>query len=231
MEAHPGGRGANWNNFYPERERLVEIFSLWGCSEYLGAAQNVPNATAGNSVQAALARGYRLGFTGGSDSHEGRPASREEGFFAVERSGITAVYAEDLTRSGIWKALWARHTYATTGVRMILDFRLGEAQMGDEVVLGPEMALWERRIWSLQVVGTTELAKVEIIRNNGVAATFQPEGERLAGQWEEAVPFPQVCLDAQSRRFVFYYLRVTQADGHRGWTSPIWLEWEEDSRL
>lgn len=224
LAAAPGGRGTNWNNFNPARERLVEIFSLWGCSEYLGTPQSVSGATAGNSVQAALARGYRLGFVAGSDGHDGRPASRREGGFPLPRSGLTAVYAPALTRTAIWEALWARHTYATTGVRMILDCRLGEAQMGDVVEVPPDSPLQERRTLELRAIGTEALEAVEIIRNNQVVATFRAEKGILLGQWEDRAPLREVTLDAAGSRFVFYYLRATQADGHRGWTSPIWLE-------
>lgn len=224
MAAAPGGRGTNWNNFNPFRERLVEIFSLWGCSEHLGVPQSVSPAAAGNSVQAALARGYRLGFTAGSDGHDGRPASRREGGFPMPGSGLTAVYASALTRSAIWEALWARHTYATTGVRMILDCRLGEAQMGDVVAIAADSSLWERRTLQLRAVGTEELESVEIVRNNLVVAAFRSAKGTLIGQWEDPTPLREITLDANGSRFVFYYLRVTQADGHRGWTSPIWLE-------
>jgi hypothetical protein len=245
MAATPGGMGTNWNNFHPPRERLVEVFSLWGCSEHLGTPQSVGTATAGNSVQAALARGYRLGFTAGSDGHDGRPASRREDYFPVERSGLTAVYAPELTRAALWDALWARHTYATTGVRMILDFRLqtdslryggqtdslrytlGDAQMGDVVPVPPDSPLQERRSLWLRAIGTDDLDRVEIVRNNRVVETFRPDGAELAGRWEDPTPLREITLDANGQRFVFYYLRVTQSDGHRGWTSPVWVECAE----
>ncbi|GAI89776.1 unnamed protein product, partial [marine sediment metagenome] len=65
--------GQNWEHHDPQFQRLVEIYSGWGCSEGVGCQRpfTIPSDYGRRSVQAALARGYRLGFVAGSDTHSG----------------------------------------------------------------------------------------------------------------------------------------------------------------
>lgn len=54
---------------------------------------------------------------------------------AVETSagGLTAVWAHENTREGIWNALYSKETYATTGTRMALRFFAGYDFVADDV--------------------------------------------------------------------------------------------------
>ena len=38
------------------------------------------------------------------------------------------------------------------------------------------------------------------------------------------VDLAKACIKASGALFAFYYLRVTQADGHMAWSSPIWVD-------
>ncbi len=37
----------------------------------------------------------------------------------------------------------------------------------------------------------------------------------------------KVVIDAKDKKapFAYYYIRVTQADGHIAWSSPIWVDY------
>lgn len=129
----------------PDRETLVEIASEHGSSECAdpdaeGCAWRI-NEVQGyfpeGSVQAALARGFRLGFTGGTDGHDARPGSLEDGPGRVGQldgdglprlqfmdGALTGVFLEEGQELGIealFDALEARRTLATTGPRPALS--------------------------------------------------------------------------------------------------------------
>ena len=76
------------------------------------------------------------------------------------------------------------------------------------------------------MAGTTDLVAVEIIRNGKVIKTFKPKGYTFDFTYDDHVPLEQVVIDAKDKKppFAFYYLRVTQNDGHMAWSSPIWVD-------
>ena len=124
--AHVGGRYANLDLAAGQFPNLVEIHSHHGTFEWL--------------AEDAMRRGLCVGFVGQSDDHTGRPGlsaplqpmSRTFVTFDVA-GGYTGLFAEQLTREAVWRALKARHCYATTGRRILLDVRAAGAMMGDVV--------------------------------------------------------------------------------------------------
>jgi len=208
-------QGIAWKHldFTPD---LVEICSKWGVSEFLDNPSPVVTQQQGRLVQDALAAGVKLGFTGGSDSHTARPGGGVEepwNHLTYRQSGLTAVFAEELTREAIYRGLKERRCYATTGARIVLDFRIDGALMGQEITTHTPRSI------SVEVHGEAPIETVEVIKNNSVFAALKGQhwanrlkSERLVIADEE----PPSGED-------FYYARVTQADGHRAWSSPIWV--------
>lgn len=127
-------------------------------------------------------------------------------------SGLAAVWADRLERQSIFEALRNRVCYGTTGVRMIVEFFANGAPMGQQVTLsGPEQP---RRITG-QVIGTDQLRRVELFRNNQQVHLFDiHQTDHVTLEWTDTA-----ALSGPS----WYYLRATQADYHRAWTSPIWF--------
>ena len=197
---------------HPELCRLVEIYSNWGCCMQAGAIPPfLPALRAdftGNYALDALRRGWRVGFTAGSDDHMGRPGV--SGWHRVERvyrSGLTAVYAEELTRESVFAALWARHTYATTGARMYLHWTLEGKRPGD-----------------VCAVGAGALQGVLRIAAQPGRAQLLVDGRPV---WSAEVDQPRTACDVRlPAQTGACYLHYTQRDGHQGWTSPIYLEEE-----
>jgi len=224
----PGGLGTNWNEFWPERERLVEMYSLWGNSEGMDTPGRTADAVEGTSVLAALMRGYRLGFVAGSDTHDGRPANPQEPWSAVTSAGLTAVFAPCLTREAVYEALWQRSCYGTTGARIILYTHVGGLPMGKTQRLSPSDPLIREREIRVCAMGTGEIESTEVIRNGQIVHTFVGNGrDDMEAAWIDSTPLPMIALaDAAGRRFVFYYVRVRQRDGHWAWGSPVWFEME-----
>jgi hypothetical protein len=192
-------------------QRLVEICSMWGISEIGGV----------HSVQYALARGHRLGFIAGTDTHFGLPGHGSHGI--NEGRGLAAVYAKELTRTAIFDALRDRHCYATTGDRILLNFRVNDLRMGEETTISLHDK--PRRI-SVKAEGTALITKVEIIRNNQVIYTHAKKDLSAEFQWEDNESLAQIALSPTyegDTPFVFYYCRLTQENGQIAWSSPVWF--------
>jgi hypothetical protein len=209
-------RGVDWSFRNDRRQRLVEICSQWGISERGGP----------HSVQAALAMGHRLGFVGGTDSHDG--LANQGAYHVNDGNGLACVHATALTREALWDALHERRCYATTGERILLDFTL--ALDGATHPMGHDAAVTLRdagaRTLRARVAGTATIDRVELLRNNEVIFSAAPGREEFDVTWTDDAPAPSVTLQPtfpDDRPFLFYYLRVTQANRQLAWSSPIWL--------
>jgi hypothetical protein len=168
--------GTNWEYHDPHIQRLVEIYSEWGNSEYPGNPRPVTwghqlekrPARPGGTVQEGLLTGARVGIIAASDNHSGQPGYCDlMGSFARRRAyhgGLAAVYADSLTRPKIWDALWNRRCYGTTGARIILYFILNGHPMGSEIPL--ESLDENSRKIELSVAGTEHIQRIDIVRNN-----------------------------------------------------------------
>ncbi len=246
---HPASTG-NWCDYKdhdPEKERLVEIYSVWGNSErsvhdgnpypmrYPKCARtgfsDVPLDSGEKPegfVQRALAMGRRLGFTGGGDDHDGHPgdpiATGAEPF--RHRDGLMGVWADELTRESVFQAMYDRRTYATTGARIVGLFTVADQPMGSEIELADRPELADQRTISAWLVGESKIAQVEVVRNNETVHRQLGEGSELDLTWTDTEPLADLALtpvDDDQPPFVFYYLRVLQSDGHMAWLSPVWI--------
>lgn len=209
-----------------EQQRLVEIYSMHGSSEgyngpfpithgnpdhvfprFLRDDRSKPGY--GNYIQEALAEGLRLGIIAGSDRHD---YAMDERTHAVDiyPGGLTAVWADDLTAESLWRSLWNRRCYGTTGARIFLQFSADGLPMGTEYFCASNPRLEGR------IIGTAPLEKVELLRHDQAGYRTIWSG---GGELEEAFGL----TDDDGRGEVFYYLRVEQEDGHCAWSSPIWV--------
>jgi hypothetical protein len=204
----------------PRVQRLVEVYSMWGCSEDRETGDSaftgkMVSPGSGIAFREYLARGYRLGVTAGGDNHDSRPGRRgatdrwRKGRMA-QPPGLVAVYAPSLTREDVFDALWARRCYGTTGQRIMVDLLVDGHPMGTEAACAAERC---PRV-SCRVLGETRLACVEIIRDNRVVHVWTMRDEVLDDVWDDPAPVGTGC---------FYYVRVCQQDGGRAWSSPVWL--------
>lgn len=228
--AHPGNHN-DWRFHDPEKERLVEIYSIWGCSERDSSGQSgcmsEPHTgwQPSGFVQRALSLGWRVGFTADGDDHTGHPGDmtiRPRG----QTGGLTAVYAEENTREAIWDALRKRRCYATTGERMILDFSLDGNPMGSEINISSNPERANGRTLKVRVFGTAPIQRIDIVRNNVDVHTVTPAELDSEFEWTDTDSLEDVNLAPTEHSpvpFTFYYLRVTQENGQVGWASPIWV--------
>ena len=209
--AHHTGGGpvpTDWNVKPGAMEWLVEISSIHGTSEYYGGESMIYRPVKGAFVRDALMRGYRLGIIGSGDTHDGHPGQRTIG---AAVSGLVGVYSTGLTREGVWDSFKRRHVYATSGPKIILDFRVGDSPMGSEIT-------WTASKGSvplvIRAIGCDEIVSVEIIRN----------GEQIIKEKAEGVFVHYLLKDSQPQSGTsWYYARVLQKDGNMAWSSPVWV--------
>ena len=118
---HVGGRRCNLGWHHPALERLVEIGSSWGHFPWL--------------LEDVVRHGYKLGASAAGDEHRGRCGGGVPGGAVFgTKGGLTGVIAERLDRRTVGRALRARHTWATTGERLVALARCGAHLQGDEFV-------------------------------------------------------------------------------------------------
>lgn len=229
------GFSFDFTRFQPEYERVVEIYNAWGSSECTakegntrpikGGKKSVQEAPEG-SVQAALKANHRFGFVAGGLDDRGLYADFYDSDQTQYSPGLTAVIAKDHTRTALFDALYNRSCYATTGARMILTFSLAGAPMGAEVTTADKPGCLINRHIVGTAAGTTKLKLVEIIRNGKVVKTFKPDDYWIDYVFDDMDPLAKVTINPKDEKppFVYYYVRVTQEDGHIAWSSPIWLD-------
>ena len=221
-------------------QRLVEVYSRHGNSEFYGCPRPISHAgkmvgargkltravlgkeyagaKSGSYVRDALASGYRLGLIAGSDEHisGGDPRRAPTQIYG---GGITGIFAADATRESLWQSLKARRVCATTGARILMEFRV------DGVPHGAELSSAGQPHIAGHVIGTSSLEVVELIK-------FDSSGYRVA--WQSQGVGNEAVLDWKDDNFhenSFYYLRVVQEDGHLGWAGPTWVDYMPLGRL
>ena len=212
--------GHNFDIANPQLQTLAEVWSEWGDNTTFA-----PEGAAGDSgsTQELLRKGLRLGWIGASDNHDGwmgNPFSKKN-----VASGLGAWIAPALTRADIFTAMQERHTYATTGHRPILYFEAvdtaeagGEelrVQQGSEYLARAPELQWRvygtRSIETilLQHIKVDETASSEILLTQSPAALDVERGS-FTVDWDGISPEA-------------YWLEITQEDGEKAWSSPIWL--------
>lgn len=189
MYAHVGGRYADiFYDHNPELEAAVEIHSAWGTFEWI--------LTDGFPLR------RRVGVVCNSDGHKGRPGASFPGASVFGAyGGLTCFLAEENTRASIVEAIRRRHTYGTSGPRVMIDVKIAipdggllyhrnphanpntstekvtQAGMGDIVRANGELA--QARISVRAPVGIFSL---EVRDGDGILETVRPYSQANLGR-------------------------------------------------
>jgi hypothetical protein len=168
------------------------------------------SAVPGNFVRDALDRGYRLGFVGSGDSHDGHPGLAH---LASPSGGLAAVLSNERTREGVLEALRARRSYATNGPRILLRCALGPHGMGDSIEV-PEDGNATLPLF-VRVVSPGPLERLDLIRDGAVVDSLGLEGLRDVSLQRDV---------GELRPGGYLYVRAVQEDGGAAWSSPFFLD-------
>ncbi len=192
----------NWDYYDEIAEPVVEICSIHGIFDTYKGKEDDPSLVSGRFVEDGLARGYRFGVVGGSDSHNCFASSHKE-------FGLTGLFARSLDVEAIREAMVKRRTFAFTGGWIVLDFRCNGRLMGESVSSDEDL------VFTCYASSPDSIEQVEIIRN----------GQSIYSQQflEPEVRFTHLVAAQDSERYGYYYLRVKTGSGNFGWSSPIWI--------
>jgi hypothetical protein len=189
----------------PELEPVTEIVSVHGSSESLDSPGVIYSPVPGNFVRDALARGYRLGFVGSGDSHDGHPGLVQ---LAGGCGGLAAILSEEATRESVLAALRARRVYATNGPRIVLDAELEGRPMGSAVPASDSLRL------VVKVIAAGALERVDLVADGRVV-------DSVPGEEQRNIAFESTI---RSDGPGVLYVRAIQTDGGTAWSSPFFIE-------
>jgi hypothetical protein len=213
-----------WDVHDPDLRRNIEIYSAHGLSEYYNpehplAFEQSDFTSPARSVklpqfaQDAWIQGLELSAIASSDDHRAQPGQ--------SHWGLAAVQAREQTREAVFDALYQRRTYATTGVRTLLNFTVEGAPMGQRTrALGSPLLHFEAH-------GESVIETVEILRyspsEGAFKVIFRVEPDALDVTW--------TAPDHGFREDSIYYLRLKESKWVNGrpsmaWSSPIWVDTE-----
>ncbi len=191
----------------PELEPVTEVTSVHGSSEAADSPRPIYHGVPGNYVRDVLDRGYRLGFVGSGDSHDGHPGLAH---LASGTGGLAAIVTDDLTREGIYEALRLRRVYATNGPRIVLRMAVEGWPMGSTLSLDGDRA----NVF-VSVVATAPVERVDLVRSGEIVASAGGEGST---ELEFLHPLEELS-DGE-----YVYVRVVQEDGGAAWASPVFFD-------
>ncbi len=131
----------------PELEPLIEMMSMHGTFEWF--------------MRAYLSRGHEVGLIAASDDHLSHPGySGPNRTSLAQQGGLAAVRAPERSREALFDAMRARHTYATTGDRIILELTVNDTPMGQRAQYADERSIEGR------VIGTAPIQTVVLYKND-----------------------------------------------------------------
>jgi hypothetical protein len=194
----------------PVLEPLTEIASVHGSSEALDSPNLIYDSVPGNFVRDVLDRGYRFGFLGSGDSHDGHPGLAH---LVMESGGLAAIITDTLTRESVLEALRARRVYATNGPRILLRTALDSHPMG-ALIPKPEAGGFGGELF-IQVIAEAPLERVDLIRSGKLVDSIPIDG------------LLEITLGREIENLVsgeYLYVRAVQEDSGAAWSSPIYVE-------
>jgi len=208
--------GVNWDlGWNPKYEKAVEIYSVWGSSEKPKDAGNTRSIKSlkgemkGRHVIDALKKGYRMGFVGGGDIHDGRPGddlhsdSYPPNPVGTKNypQGFTAAIIPELTRDNVFSAICEHKTYASSKSRIYLEVRV-EPQAN------------RRRYLTVRTASEHGIIEVAVVVNGEDIAKLKPAGDRRIVESN--------FLIKEMLRNDFCYIRVLTENQDLAWSSPFW---------
>lgn len=205
----------------PEFRRNFEMYSGHGLSESYDPAHPLAfeqsdftheskSAEGAVNLQDAWRLGLQVSAIASSDDHRAHPG--------VAMYGLAAVRATALDRDAIFQALYDRHTYATTGAKIILHFSVNGTPMGQTAPAKETSEI------AIRAHGTDTILWVELLRWLPGEAAFS-----VVQRWEPgALDAELTCKDATPAPGAIYYVRLRQEKlVHKriamAWSSPVWI--------
>ncbi len=216
-----GGHTTHWDNGHdPETERLIEIYSIGGVNEIPKGPGNTFDSRVkkgeviGSHAVDGLKKGFRLGFIGTGDDHDGRPGDaihhlqeQPESYKDLLGPGLMGVWAKNLSRNSVFDALWNRRVFGTTNNRTWLKFSLNGHPMGSEIKVTGKI------LFKVEAASNLNIQRIDLVKEGKTIQVLEPN--QLIASWN-----PEENFSSGSS---WYYVRLTLDEEHLAWSSPIWV--------
>lgn len=208
-----------WNSKY---EKAVEIYSAWGNSEcHKNDGNSRPilaceGEVEGKHVRDALKAGYRMGFIGGGDIHDGRPGDclaplqpEVAGYKELYPQGLTAASVPSLTRENVFDAIRDGNTYATTHRRIFMEVKKSDTNGKLKI--------------NIKTASEDGIKDVKLILNGDEIETLYPNDA-------PKVLIREISIDKMNNSD-YCYIRTTTQDGDMAWSTPLYGEVADRGQL
>ena len=157
----------------------------------------------------ALANGWHVGVLADQDNHEGMWGNQPNNNGNIPLNGI---WAPDLTKEDILRALAARRTFAMEvqpeSDRWSLRFTADGNWMGSEYSTSADSVTIV-----VDIAAETNIASINLYRNSVL----------IKSTGVGAPAYTWTVYDAPGPGDFYYFVRASQSDGDRAWSSPIWI--------
>ncbi len=184
--------------------RGADVFDGLAYSEIADQAVQLMEVRGDNEEQAylrALAAGWHLGPDGSDDNHAGTWGTA---------GTWMAVVMPGLSRANLWAALQGRHCYSTADRNCRLILRVNGTLMGDVAATPTREAQVSVEVGD---EAPDAIARIELFENGQIVATDTPG--TTTRRWE--------LTRTPTAGSYYYFVKVTQADGQRLWSAPVWV--------
>lgn len=213
---HPDTPAGSFNGFTPYNKQVDDVFTM---SEVGNGSGHYAYYNMEDTYFKALDLGWHLAPTYGEDNHDatwGQTLKR------------TIIVSKDLTPASLLDSMRKMRVYMTEDPNFRMDFSANGQYMGavvegntlnfsvsghDDVAENKSMA--EYNFLSNSYVSNDTIAKVELL-SNGKKVIDSIEPNSTSFEWH-----PSVAVTGGQQ---WYMIRVTQKDGDRAYSAPIWSE-------
>jgi uncharacterized repeat protein (TIGR01451 family) len=197
---HPGWINFNDWAYHPELSNIARL-------EEVGNGSGTSYVFSEDEFIRSLDYGWKLGATNNADTHSV--------YWGLNTDHRTGVLAPELTKTALLEALRQRRTFASEDKNASIQMKANGAWMGSEIANAGHI--------TFSITGAdpdNEIpTKVELITDQGkVIETFTPTSASYTQTIEKDI----------TTGVHYFYIKVTQADGDRIVTSPVWTLGTED---
>lgn len=215
---HPDMSNAAFNNFKPYNKEVDQLFTML---EVGNGSGHYAYANAEKKFFSVLDLGWHVAPTYGEDNHEGTWG---------QTKARTVIVADDLSQASLLHSMRNMRVYMVEDPNFTLDVLANGYYMGSTVdskdlkfnISGSDLVAENRSMSEYDYLAADyksddRVEKVELITNGGVVVdSYSPMTKDFT--WE-----PSYNVAGGQQWFV---VRVTQADGERMYSAPIWSKEE-----
>lgn len=188
-------------------DAVVGVAMLNGPSTSTNTTYTNPSTSTFNARYTdLLKKGYKVGPTIDHDNHNTT--------FGRTTQGRTVILATSLTKDNVADAYRNMRFYASEDFNLKVSYTIGNKQMGSTTTIAGTPTI------NVSVSDDDGESVSSIAILSGVPGSGTSPTTIASNSNSSTLTYTDNTLSNLSTKY--YYVLVTQADGHRAWTSPIW---------